>query len=150
MRRGPGKVKKRPRPPGDAPLAIRKAAQEPETKLYRSISEVSDMLRVKAHVLRYWETQFSMLRPKKNRAGNRMYRPEEVRLLLRIKELLYDRRYTIAGARRTLLDERKQDEPQVELGFNEAERKLLVAEVREEMRTLLAKLKRPAEATVRG
>jgi len=150
MRRGPGKVKKRPRPPGDAPMAIRKTAQEPESKLYRSISEVSDMLRVKAHVLRYWETQFSMLRPKKNRAGNRMYRPEEVRLLLRIKELLYDRRYTIAGARRTLLDERKQDEPQVELGFNEAERKLLVAEVKEEMRTLLAKLKRPAEATVRG
>ena len=119
-------------------------------RLYRSISEVSDLVGVKPHVLRYWETQFSMLRPKKNRAGNRMYRPEEVRLLLRIKELLYDRRYTIAGARRTLLDERKQDEPQVELGFNEAERKLLVAEVKEEMRTLLAKLKRPAEATVRG
>jgi DNA-binding transcriptional MerR regulator len=129
---------------------MRKTAQEPESKLYRSISEVSDMLRVKAHVLRYWETQFSMLRPKKNRAGNRMYRPEEVRMLLRIKELLYDRRYTIAGARRTLLDERKQDEPQVELGFNEAERKLLVAELKEEMRTLLAKLKRPVEATVRG
>src|SRR5215470_6322151 len=99
MRRGTGKVKKRPRPPGDAPLAIRKTAQDPESKLYRSISEVSDVLRVKAHVLRYWETQFSMLRPKNNRAGNRMYRPEEVRLLMRIKELLYDRRYTIAGAR---------------------------------------------------
>jgi hypothetical protein len=68
-------------------------------------------------------------------------------MLLRIKELLYDRRYTIAGARRTLLDERKQDEPQVELGFNEAERRLLVAEVKEEVRTLLAKLKRePATA----
>jgi DNA-binding transcriptional MerR regulator len=129
-------------------LAIRKTVQEPESKLYRSISEVSEMLRVKAHVLRYWETQFSMLRPKKNRAGNRMYRPEEVRLLMRIKELLYDRRYTIAGARRTLLDERKQDEPQVELGFNEAERKLLVAEVREELRTLLAKLKREPAAGV--
>ena len=150
MKRGPRKVRSKPRPPGDAPLAIRKTAQDPESKLYRSISEVSDMLRVKAHVLRYWETQFSMLRPKKNRAGNRMYRPEEVRLLIRIKELLYDRRYTIAGARRTLLDERKQDEPQVELGFNEAERKLLVAELKEEMRTLLAKLKRPVEATVRG
>ena len=123
-------------------MAIRKAAQDPESKLYRSICEVSDMLRVKAHVLRYWETQFSMLRPKKNRAGNRMYRPEEVRLLIRIKELLYDRRYTIAGARRTLLDERKQDEPQVELGFNEAERRLLVAELKAEMRALLAKLKR--------
>jgi DNA-binding transcriptional MerR regulator len=140
----------RPWTPGDAALATRKTVQEPESKLYRSISEVSDMLRVKAHVLRYWETQFSMLRPKKNRAGNRMYRPEEVRLLMRIKELLYDRRYTIAGARRTLLDQRKQDEPQVELGFNEAERKLLVAEVREELRTLLVRLKRePAAAGTR-
>jgi len=105
------------------------------------------MLRVKAHVLRYWETQFSMLRPKKNRAGNRMYRPEEVRLLLRIKELLYDRRYTIAGARRTLLDERKLDEPQVELGFTEADRRLLMIEVKDELKSLLAKLKRePAAA----
>jgi len=127
-------------------LAIKKTAQDPDSKLYRSISEVSDMLRVKAHVLRYWETQFSMLRPKKNRAGNRMYRPEEVRLLIRIKELLYDRRFTIAGARRTLLDERKQDEPQVELGFNEAERRMLVAELKAEMRALLAKLKQPAVA----
>ena len=123
-------------------LATRKTAQDPDSKLYRSISEVSDMLAVKPHVLRYWETQFSMLRPKKNRAGNRMYRPEEVRLLLRIKDLLYDRRYTIAGARRTLLDDRKLDEPQVELAFSEADRKLLVIEVKEELRTLAAKLKR--------
>lgn len=123
-------------------MATRKTVQEPESKLYRSISEVSDMLAVKPHVLRYWETQFSMLRPKKNRAGNRMYRPEEVRLLLRIKELLYDRRYTIAGARRTLLDDRKLDEPQVELAFSEADRRLLVIEVKEELRTLAARLKR--------
>src|SRR5215471_21838015 len=134
MRRGPGKVKKRPRPPGDAPLAIRKTAQDPESKLYRSISEVSDMLRVKAHVLRYWETQFSMLRPKKNRAGNRMYRPDEIKLLLRIRELLYDRRYTIAGARRTLLDERKEAAPQVEIGFDDAERRLVLHEVKTELK----------------
>ena len=126
-------------------MAIRKAAQEPESKLYRSISEVSELLGVKAHVLRYWESQFSMLRPKKNRAGNRMYRPEEVRLLLRIKELLYARRYTIAGARRTLLDDRKLDEPQVEIGFTEADRKLVLLEVREELRALTAKLKRERE-----
>ena len=81
---------------------------EIDAKLYRSISEVSELVQVKAHVLRYWESQFSMLRPKKNRAGNRMYRPDEVRLLLRIKEYLYDRRYTIAGARRRLLDERRE------------------------------------------
>ena len=123
-------------------MPTRKPVIEPDAKMYRPISEVSDMLRVKPHVLRYWETQFSMLRPRKNRAGNRMYRPEEVRLLLRIKELLYARRYTIAGARRTLLDDRKLDEPQVELAFSEADRRLLMIEVKEELRTLAAKLKR--------
>ena len=128
-------------------MGVRKTVQDPESKLYRSISEVSDMLAVKPHVLRYWETQFSMLRPRKNRAGNRMYRPEEVRLLLRIKELLYARRYTIAGARRTLLDDRKLDEPQVELAFSEADRKLLVIEVKEELRALATRLKREPAGT---
>lgn len=122
-------------------MALRKADAEPDTKLYRSISEVSDMLGVKSHVLRYWETQFSMLRPKKNRAGNRMYRPDEVKLLIRIKELLYERRYTIAGARRTLLDERKESSPQVELGFETAERRMLLLEVREELKTIASRLR---------
>ena len=131
-------------------MAIRKTVPEPDSKLYRSISEVSEMLDVKAHVLRYWETQFSMLRPKKNRAGNRMYRPEDVRLLLRIKELLYDRRYTIAGARRTLLDDRKLDEPQVEIGFSEADRKLVLLEVKEELRALTQRLKRERDPVGAG
>ncbi len=122
-------------------MALRKADSEPDTKLYRSISEVSDMLGVKPHVLRYWETQFSMLRPKKNRAGNRMYRPDEVKLLIRIKELLYERKYTIAGAKRTLLDERRDDSPQVELGFETAERRMLLLEVREELKTLAQRLR---------
>jgi len=115
----------------------------PGSKLYRSISEASDLVGVKPHVLRYWETQFSMLRPRKNRAGNRMYRPEEVKLLLRIKELLYARKFTIAGARRRLLDERRDEQPQVEIGFADAERKLLLHEVKAELRSLLEKL-RPA------
>jgi DNA-binding transcriptional MerR regulator len=122
-------------------VATRKSAVEPESKLYRSISEVSDMLDVKPHVLRYWETQFSMLRPKKNRAGNRMYRPDEVKLLLRIKDLLYDRRYTIEGARRTLLDERREESPQGEFGFEHAERHMTLYEVKEGMRELLARLR---------
>ena len=112
-----------------------------DSKLYRSISEVSELVGVKPHVLRYWETQFSMLRPKKNRAGNRMYRPEEVKLLLRIKELLYERRFTIAGARRRLLDERKEPVPQVELGFADAEKKLMLHEVKTELRSLLDRLR---------
>ena len=117
-----------------------RAEAEVGSKLYRSISEVSDMVGVKPHVLRYWETQFSMLRPQKNRAGNRRYRADEVKLLLEIKELLYQRRFTIAGARRRLLDARGQA-PQVEMGFDEAGRKLLLHEVRTELRRLLASLR---------
>jgi DNA-binding transcriptional MerR regulator len=122
---------------------------EKESKLYRSISEVAELVGVKQHVLRYWETQFSMLRPRKNRAGNRMYRPDEVKLLLRIRELLYGRRYTIAGARRSLLDERKDSPPQVEIGFDDAERKLVIHEVKTELRQLADRLKerRPGART---
>ena len=112
-----------------------------ESKLYRSISEVSDLVGVKPHVLRYWETQFGMLRPRKNRAGNRMYRPDEVKLLLQIKELLYARRFTIAGARRRLLDDRKEEVPQVEMGFVDAEKKLLLHEVKTELNSLLQRLR---------
>src|SRR5207247_11068961 len=98
-------------------MAVLKTEGDLETRPYRSISEVSDLVGVKAHVLRYWETQFSMLRPRKNRAGNRMYRPEDVKLLLRIKELLYARRFTIEGARKRLLEERKES-PQAEIPFS--------------------------------
>ena len=118
-----------------------KTEAEADSKLYRPISEVADLVGVKQHVLRYWETQFSMLRPKKNRAGNRMYRPDEVKLLLRIKELLYGRRYTIAGARRTLLDERKEATPQVEIGFADAERKLVLHDIKAELKQLLERLR---------
>jgi len=117
-----------------------RSAPQTDRKLYRSISEVSDMVGVKAHVLRYWETQFSMLRPRKNRAGNRMYGPEEIKLLLQIKELLYARRFTIAGARRRLLDDRKET-PQVELGFDDPDRRLMLKEVKAELKHLLMKLR---------
>jgi len=127
-------------------LPTLKAEAQSDSKLYRPISEVSDLVGVKPHVLRYWETQFGMLRPRKNRAGNRMYRPDEVKLLLRIRELLYDRRFTIAGARRRLLDERREETPQVEMGFADAERRLLVHEVKTELQRLLEKLRDRGEA----
>jgi DNA-binding transcriptional MerR regulator len=115
-----------------------------EARLYRPISDVAEVVGVKPHVLRYWETQFSMLRPRKNRAGNRMYRPEEVKLLLCIKELLYDRRFTIAGARRHLLAQRKEPARRApEAAANEAERKLLLHEVRTGLRQILGRLRGP-------
>lgn len=122
-------------------MGVRKVEGDADSKLYRSISEVSEMLDVKPHVLRYWETQFSMLRPKKNRAGNRMYRPDEVKLLLQIRELLYGKRFTIAGARRTLLAERREESPQGELGFVEAERRMLLFEVKEGLRDIVTRLR---------
>jgi DNA-binding transcriptional MerR regulator len=74
-----------------------------ETKLYYSITEVAELTNVKPHVLRYWETEFKALRPKKNRAGNRTYRSSDIELIQNIKKLLYDEGYTIAGAKKKLL-----------------------------------------------
>ncbi len=71
-------------------------------KMYYSISEVSGMTGVKAHVLRYWETEFPSLRPKKNRAGNRNYRPKDIKAILVIRDLLYREKFTINGARKKL------------------------------------------------
>jgi len=108
---------------------------------YRSISEVADMIGVKPHVLRYWETQFGGLRPKKNRAGNRMYRPDEIRTLIQIKELLYARRFTIEGAKKKLGEQRKV-EPPPEPKFGDAVSKLLLHEVKSELRKLATELRR--------
>lgn len=71
-------------------------------KLFFKIGEVCDLTGVQAHVLRYWESEFPMLSPQKNRAGQRTYRKRDVEIALRIKELLYDDQYTIAGAKKRL------------------------------------------------
>ena len=87
---------------------------KPIKKLYYSIGEVSRMLDLKPYVLRYWETEFSQLSPPKNKAGNRIYRQKEVDLLRHIKELLYERKYTIEGARRQLAEEQTTKESPAE------------------------------------
>ncbi|HEY1404577.1 MAG TPA: MerR family transcriptional regulator [Pyrinomonadaceae bacterium] len=74
-------------------------------KLFFKIGEVCDITGVQAHVLRYWESEFPMLAPQKNRAGQRTYRKRDVEMALRIKELLYEDQYTIAGAKKKLVSE---------------------------------------------
>ena len=69
---------------------------------FRTISEVSEMLEVPAHVLRFWETKFSSLRPLKRSGGRRYYRPDDVQLLQRIRDLLYTEGFTIKGAQKHL------------------------------------------------
>ena len=74
-------------------------------KLYFRIGEVSELVGVEPYVLRYWETEFPAVGPKKSDTGHRMYRRKEVELLLRIKYLLYEKKYTIEGARQYLQSE---------------------------------------------
>ncbi|UCH64982.1 MAG: MerR family transcriptional regulator [Ignavibacterium sp.] len=71
-------------------------------KLYYSISEVSKITDIEQYVLRYWETEFEQLGPQKNRAGNRIYTNKDIQLILYIKELLREKKYTIEGAKKIL------------------------------------------------
>lgn len=79
-------------------------------KVYYSIGEVGELTGLKAHVLRYWETQFDLISPSKNRAGNRVYKAKDVENILLVKHLLYERRYTLEGARQELKTRRKGGE----------------------------------------
>ena len=72
-------------------------------KLYYKIGEVCEIVGVPAHVLRFWETEFSSLAPPKSRSGHRTYRPRDIELLLAIRRLLYEEVYSIAGARKRLV-----------------------------------------------
>jgi DNA-binding transcriptional MerR regulator len=76
-------------------------------KIYFKIGEVCELVGVQAHVLRYWETEFPMLSPQKNKSGQRSYRRRDVKMALRIKQLLYNEMFTIAGAKKKLIAEQR-------------------------------------------
>ena len=104
-------------------------------KEYYSIGEVCDLVGLKPHVLRYWESQFPPLKPSKNRAGNRVYQRKEIRLVILVKRLLYEEKYTIEGARQKVEELRKGGE------LDETTRQTLdratVDEIRSELREIL-------------
>jgi DNA-binding transcriptional MerR regulator len=104
-------------------------------KLYYSISEVAEITGVKAYVLRFWEKEFTLLKPRKNRAGNRSYQQKDIDLVNQIKHLLYEEGYTIEGAKSRLKNLRRND-----LGPVVAEKmelQNLLAEIRKELSALL-------------
>ena len=112
-------------------------------KLYYSIGEVSERFDVPAHVLRYWEQEFTQLRPKKKGgSGARLYQEKDLRTIERIKELLYDRRFTIAGARSqlNLLTEEKGIEADL-FPAEPTDSSELLDEVKRELREILQLLK---------
>jgi len=96
------------------------ASRIPE-KLFFRIGEVCDLIKVQPHVLRYWETEFPMLAPQKNRAGQRVYRRKDVEMVLRIHDLLYEEKFTIAGAKKKLMDESRAGAVRARLAEDTAE-----------------------------
>src|SRR5215472_16871771 len=106
----PTHTKGKPRSSGKTEVAI-------PDKLYFRIGEVSTLCRLPAYVLRFWETEFPQLKPVKSSTGQRMYRRRDVENVLRIKKLLYEDGFTIAGARSQLKDEGKTDKKQSTLPF---------------------------------
>ena len=111
---------------------------EERKKRYYSISEVADMMGVKTHILRYWEGEFPVLRPRKNRAGNRAYTERDIKIALQLKKLLYDEKYTIRGAKKRLKsDPQELVTDQIEIPFETIKRKNEISEIRRELTRLL-------------
>ena len=109
-------------------------------KLYYRIGEVEQITAVPAYVLRYWESEFKLLRPKKNPAGQRLYRPRDVELVQRIKTLLYDERLTLEGAKKRLLAESRKANQQLDLGLRETAYAEALRRVRDRLTALRQRL----------
>ena len=107
-------------------------ATEIPNKLFFKIGEVCEIVGVEPYVLRFWETEFPNLAPSKSKTGHRVYKRKDVENVLRIKELLYDRGFTIAGARRHLSKTRMSKE----------EQELILTRVSKELRAILTLLQR--------
>ena len=116
------------------------ATTEVAEKLYYRIGEVEEITAVPAYVLRYWESEFKLLRPKKNPAGQRLYRPRDVELVQRIKSLLYDERLTLEGAKKRLLAESRKATQQLDLGLRETTYADTLRRIRERLTALRARL----------
>ena len=122
--------------------------QTGSSKMYYSISEVSDMTGVKAHVLRYWETEFPSLRPKKNRAGNRNYRPKDIKAILVIRDLLYKEKFTISGARKKLQEHYGNPDPlinQLHIPFSDPAARQVLMSIKNELIELREMFTDPGE-----
>jgi DNA-binding transcriptional MerR regulator len=103
-------------------------------KLFFKISEVCEIVGVEPYVLRFWETEFPSLIPQKSKAGHRVYKRKDVENVLRIKQLLYDRGFTIAGARKQLSKSRKSTGPE--------DRDATLNRIRKELQDILTLLQR--------
>src|SRR5262249_24277962 len=124
-------------------LAVSVVVPETAEKIYYRIGEVEQITTVPAYVLRYWESEFKLLRPKKNPAGQRLYRPGDVELVQRIKTLLYDERLTLEGAKKRLLAESCKTN-QMELALRETVYAAPLCRISERLSVLRERLAAPS------
>ena len=106
-----------------------------DEKLYYSISEVAGITGLQAYVLRFWEKEFPMLRPRKNKGGNRHYQKRDIELITQIKNLLYEENFTIAGARKRL--RQKNTSPSKKKLVLKAKSDTFLGEIRKDLRDIL-------------
>lgn len=102
-------------------------------KLYYSIGEVSELIDQEPHVLRYWEQEFDVLSPRKNRAGRRVYTEEDIATVKRIRRLLKDEKYTIAGAQQAIEQEERQREQYDEIADDLRELRSFLVDLRNQL-----------------
>ena len=114
---------------------MREKPQLPD-KLYFKIGEVAELVGVKPYVLRYWESEFSILKPAKTRSRHRLYRRKDVETLLQIKRLLHDERFTIEGARKRLKGLPKDERRQPELPLAERTYRSVLVRVKKDIESL--------------
>jgi len=105
-------------------------------KLFFKIGEVTHLTGVEQHVLRYWEEEIEVLRPKKNRAGQRLYQKKDIELILEIKQLLYAEKFTLAGAKKKIKKNKKK-EVQLDIAFDREDFINWKAEIRQDLESIL-------------
>jgi DNA-binding transcriptional MerR regulator len=110
-------------------------ARLPE-KIYFKIGEVSEIVGVEPYVLRYWETEFDLLKPSKAPSKHRLYKKRDVELLLDIKRLLYTEGFTIDGARKKLKETKKEEKDQLKLPLSEQKYKTALVKIRKDLESL--------------
>ena len=135
-------------------LTQERASDKPEIpdKLYFRIGDVAKLCAVAPYVLRFWESEFSQLKPNKSGTGQRLYRRRDVEMALRVKRLLYDEGYTIAGARQAMAAEnrsKRAGQPELPLPQQQQQQTIQKTEarlhkVRKELREILGMLANPA------
>ena len=107
-------------------------------KLYYSIGEVSELTQLKAYVLRYWETEFSQLKPPKSRSGNRTYRQKDIDMILNIKDLLYNKKFTIDGARAVLSGKEFIPKSSIQSEYLNDKQTVIIKKIKQDLEGILA------------